>query len=84
LRQVHSPFKELRRKHSGVESAINGLEHGGLDVCPDHGIVGFKRYVGLAVLSRNIKRVGSILYKQAEEKEKRKRGHYKIGHNNNE
>jgi len=78
LREGSDEFKELRRKHSAVESAINGLEHGGLDVCPDHGIVGFKRYVGLAVLSRNIKRVGSILYQQAEEKEKRKRGRYKI------
>ncbi len=78
LREGSDEFRRLRRKHSGVESAINGLEHGGLDVCPDHGIVGFKRYVSLAVLSRNIKRVGSILYKQAEEKEKRKRGHYKI------
>jgi len=78
LREGSDDFKRLRRKHSAVESAINGLEHGGLDVCPDHGIMGFKRYVGLAVLSRNIKRVGSILYQQAEEKEKRKRGHYKI------
>ncbi len=78
LREGSDEFRRLRHKHSGVESAINGLEHGGLDVCPDHGIMGFKRYVSLAVVSRNIKRLGSILYKQAEEKERRKRGHYKI------
>jgi len=78
LREGSDDFKRLRRKHSAVESAINGLEQGGLDVCPDHGIEGFKRYVGLAVLSRNIKRVGSILCQQAKEKEKRKRGRYKI------
>ena len=77
LREGSDEFKKLRNKHSGVESAINGLEQGGLDVCPDHGIHGFKRYVGLAVLSRNIKRLGTIIRQQAKEKEERKRGKYK-------
>jgi len=77
LHEESDDFKRLRNKHSGVESAINGLEQGGLDVCPDHGINGFKRYVSLAVLSRNIKRLGSIIRKQAQEKEDRKRGPYK-------
>jgi transposase, IS5 family len=77
LREGSDEFKKLRNKHSGVESAINGLEHGGLDVCPDHGINGFKRYVSLAVLSRNIKRVGTIIRQQEQEKEQRKRGCYK-------
>jgi len=77
LREGSDEFKRLRHKHSAVESAINGLEHGGLDVCPDHGITGFKRYVSLAVLSRNIKRLGTIIRKQAQEKEDRKRGQYK-------
>ena len=31
-------FIRLKRKHSAVESAINGLENHGLDRCPDHGI----------------------------------------------
>lgn len=77
LREGNDEFKKLRNHHSGVESAINGLEQGGLDVCPDHGIDGFKRYVSLAVLSRNIKRLGAIIRKQAQEKEDRKRGQYK-------
>jgi len=77
LREGSDEFKRLRHKHSGVESAINGLEQGGLDVCPDHGMTGFKRYVSLAVLSRNIKRLGIIIRKQAQEKEDRKRGQYK-------
>lgn len=51
-------LRALRRQHSAVESAINGLEHTGLDLCRDHGIEGFKRYVAMAVLARNIKRVG--------------------------
>lgn len=54
-------FKEARRKHSAVESSINALENHGLDRCPDHGIHGFKRYVGLAVLARNIQILGHIL-----------------------
>jgi len=77
LHEGSDEFKVLRNQHSGVESAINGLEQGGLDVCPDHGIHGFKRYVGLAVLSRNIKRLGAIIRLQEKAKEARKRGQYK-------
>lgn len=54
-------FKEARRKHSSVESSINALENHGLDRCLDHGLHGFKRYVGLAVLARNIQIVGDFL-----------------------
>ena len=54
-------FVKARRAHSAVESAINALEVHGLDRCPDHGIDGFKRYVALAVLARNIHRIGAIL-----------------------
>ena len=54
-------FKQARRQHSAVESAINALEHCGLDRCRDHGIDGFKRYVALAILSRNLKRLGTLL-----------------------
>lgn len=51
-------FIQSKRKHSAVESAINGLENHGLDRCPDHGIHGFKRYVSLSVLARNIQTIG--------------------------
>jgi hypothetical protein len=54
-----------------VESAINGLEVHGLDVCLDHGIEGFKRYVAWAVLARNIHRIGAILWQQEVEAEQR-------------
>ena len=57
-------FVKARRAHSAVESAINGLEVHGLDVCPDHGIDGFKRYVALAVVARNIHRIGAILWQR--------------------
>jgi len=54
-------FKEARRKHSAIESSINALENHGLDRCLDHGVHGFKRYVGLAVVARNIQILGHIL-----------------------
>jgi len=57
-------FVEGRQQHSGVESAINALENHGLDRCLDHGVSGFKRYVGLAVLSRNIHVLGDIIHKK--------------------
>lgn len=63
-RETAPDFVNARRKHSAVESAINGLEHFGLDVCPDHGITGFKRYVAMAVLARNIHRLGVVVRKR--------------------
>jgi len=52
-------FIESRRKHSAVESAINALENHALDRWSDHGLDGFKRYVALAVLARNIQILGA-------------------------
>ena len=72
----HDPeFIRLRHQHSAVESAINALEVHGLDRCPDHGIDGFKRYVALAVVARNIQRLGAILRQQEAE---RQRGPYRL------
>jgi transposase, IS5 family len=74
LAREHDPrFVRLRRRHSGVESAINALEVHGLDMCPDHGIDGFKRYVALAVVGRNLHRLGAILLAQEAEQEQRAR-----------
>lgn len=72
-RQSEPEFKRTRRQHSAVESAINALESHGLDRCPDHGIDGFKRYVAFAVLSRNVQRLGVVLWQQ---NEKQRRGPY--------
>ena len=66
-------FKKTKKKHSAVESAINALEVHGLDQCPDHGIEGFKRYVGLAILSRNIHRIGTLLLRKEIKREERKK-----------
>lgn len=64
-------FVSARLQHSAVESAINALENHGLDRCPDHGLNGFKRYVSLAVLARNIQIVGSIVRKKSLKRIKR-------------
>jgi len=70
-------FREARRKHSAVESSINALENHGLDQCPDHGLAGFKRYVGQAVLARNIQILGHAIQqkklKKLQHLEKRRR-----------
>ena len=76
-RESDPEFGRLRRQHSAVESAINALECHGLDTCPDHGIDGFKRYVALAVVARNVQRLGAVLRQQEREAEERKRGAYK-------
>ncbi len=66
-------FIKARCQHAAVESAINALENHGLDRCPDHGITGFKRYVALAVLARNIQILGATLRKKALKSLKRKK-----------
>lgn len=64
-------FKNVRSKHAAVESGINALENHALDRCPDHGLYGFKRYVSLAVLARNIQILGAKI-QQRELRRKRR------------
>jgi len=63
-REYSPDFIKARHQHSAVESAINALEVHGLDRCPDHGLHGFKRYIALAVLARNIQQLGVKLRKK--------------------
>lgn len=66
-------FINIRHQHSAIESAINALEVHGLDMCPDHGLHGFERYVSLAVLARNIQQLGVKLRRIELEKQRKKR-----------
>jgi IS5 family transposase len=61
LHEHSAEFRQARRQHAAVESAINALEVHGLDVGPDHGLEAYKRYVALAIVSRNIQKLGAIL-----------------------
>jgi hypothetical protein len=66
-------FVSSRRKHSAVESSINALENHGLDRCLDHGLHGFKRYVALSVLARNIQILGHLLQQKELRRQKRRK-----------
>ena len=66
-------FRAAKKQHSAVESAINALEVHGLDKCPYKGIEGFKRYTAMAVLARNIQKLGAEIQKQEQKKAKRKK-----------
>jgi hypothetical protein len=64
-------FIAYRHQHAAVESAINALENHGLDRCLDFGLDGFKRYVALAVLSRNIQLLGAMIRQNRLKRERR-------------
>ncbi len=77
-RENSEAFKAARRKHSAVESGINALEVHGLDKCLDHGITGYRRYIALAIVARNIQKLGSELIKKTRKQEKRRRDREKL------
>ena len=68
-RESDPAFIKAKRAHSAVESNINELEHRGLDRCPDKGIRGMQRYVGLGVIAYNLRRIGKILLERDRSKE---------------
>jgi hypothetical protein len=66
LRETAPAFRQARRWHPGVESAIHALVEGnGLAVCRDRGEKGYERYVALGILGRNLQTLGRILLDQA-------------------
>lgn len=62
--EASDEYLMAKEKHSAVESAINALDVHGLDKCPDHGLAGFERYVALAMVARNLQRLGAIIHKK--------------------
>jgi len=71
-RQKDEYFIKARKQHSAVESGINALDNHGLDLCRDHGISGFKRYVALGIVGRNLHRLGGIILEKEKKALKRK------------
>ena len=58
-------FRNARKRHSGIESAIGALQCGnGLKRCRDHSEIGFERYLGLGILGRNIHVLGKLAIAQ--------------------
>ena len=72
-REEAEAFTALRRQHPAVESAINSLEHRGLDRVRSHGTDGFARMVALAVLAGNLHRLGRLLRQQEQDARRRRR-----------
>ena len=68
-RQQHNEgtvaFRKARQNHPGVESAIGALQAGnGLKRCRDRSKRGYRRYVGLGILGRNLQTLGKLLLAQ--------------------
>jgi len=58
-------FRKARQHHPGVESIIGALQAGnGLERCRDKSKEGYERYVGLAMLGRNLQALGKLLLAQ--------------------
>ena len=72
-RERERTWYNLKQKHSAVESDINSLEHHGLNRCPDKGLNGYKRYVGLGVLAFNLHRIGLKLLETRRTRKKPRR-----------
>ena len=70
-REEEESFVAARRAHPAVESAINGLEHRGLDRVRSHRAEGFARTVALSVLAANLHRIGLLLQKRERERLRR-------------
>ena len=55
-------FHRARQRHPGIESAIGALQSGnGLKRCRDRSELGLERYLGLAILGRNLHVLGKHL-----------------------
>lgn len=63
-REEDETFAAARRQHPAIESAINNLEHRGLNRVLSYGADGFDRMVALSMLAFNIHRIGLLLRRQ--------------------
>ena len=61
-REATIEFRAARQRHPGIESGIGALGSGnGLERCRDRTFAGYKRYVALGVLGRNLHVLGKIV-----------------------
>ena len=72
-RETQDTFLKARRQHPAIESAINNLEHRGLDRVRAYGADGFARMVALSMVAFNVHRLGLVLRRQEREKLRRKK-----------
>lgn len=69
--EASKEFKEGRRRHSSVESGINGLEVHGLERCRDKGEEHFERLVALGIVARNLQKLGALLQKKERKRQEK-------------
>jgi len=60
-REQTPEFTAARQPHPAIESAINMLEHHGLQRIRSFGADGFARRVGISIIAANLVRVGRLL-----------------------
>ena len=72
-RERAEEFVAARRQHPAIESAINNLEHRGLNRVRAHGKEGFARSVALSVVAAIVHRLGLILRQRETERRARQR-----------
>jgi hypothetical protein len=61
-------FRQARKNHSGIESAIGALQSGnGLERCRDRSELGFERYLALGILGRNLHVLGRLVIAKKDE-----------------
>ena len=77
-REYNPELIQARHQHSAVESAIHAVENHGLDRCLDHGLEGFKRYVALAVVARNIQILGHIIQQRELKRLQKRQKQYRL------
>lgn len=69
LKEASVRVHRSRKHHSGIESAIGAFQSGnGMKRCRDRSEIGFERYLGWAVLGRNVHVLGRLLIAAAEAK----------------
>ena len=72
-RETQDTFLKARRQHPAIESAINSLEHRGLNRVRAYGADGFARMVALSMVAFNVHRLGLVLRRQEKERLRRKK-----------
>ena len=70
-REAGSEFVAMRRAHPAVESAVGNLGHRGLDRVRSRGAAGFARAVALSVVALNIHRIGLLLRRAQQARDRR-------------
>ena len=60
--QATAALAEARRAHPGVEALVGVLQRGnGLERCRDRTLLGYRRYVGIAIRGHNLHTPGQLL-----------------------